>query len=98
LGYRYGHPATALTGILNYIQNKYPSSYIIDSLKENVPKDQRHAVMSLKGLNKFMQEYRSSRGSNPSNNLDRNAKYIQKDFKPFAEYCKEKLGYGKNNN
>ncbi|GEM_PF-1960999 len=91
LGYRYGHPATATNGILNYIRNKYPSSYLIDSLKENVPKDQWHAVISLKGLNKFMQEYRLSRGNNPSKNLDKNAQYIQNDFKSFAEFCKVKL-------
>ncbi len=47
--------------------------------------------MSLKGLNRFMQEYRISQGSNPSKNLDKNAQYIQNDFKPFAEYCKVKL-------
>ena len=82
MGYRYGHPGTALTGIFLYIQRKYPESSIVTMIRKNG---------HLKVLNYFIQEYRKSRGSNPSKDIDRNAMYIQKNFTPFAEYCKLKL-------
>lgn len=42
-------------------------------------------------INKFMIDYRLSCGSNPSLCMHKNAEYIQRNFKPFAEYCKNKL-------
>lgn len=91
MGYKYGHPATAVNGVLNYIQTKYPNCELLKSLTEGIPRDQQHARINLKGINDFMREYRIEKGSNPSKVLDKNAYYIQQNFKPFAEYCKEKL-------
>lgn len=91
MGYRYGHKATALNGILNYIQTKYPKSDLLKTLVEGIPENQRHARANFKGINEFLKEYRLSRGSNPSNIIEKNSFYIQQNFKPFAEYCKQKL-------
>jgi len=91
MSFKYGHPATAINGVLNYIQTKYPSCKLLETLKEGIPKDQWHARINLSGLNNFMREYRQQKGSNPSKVIDKNAFYIQQDFKPFAEYCKQKL-------
>lgn len=91
MGYRYDHPATALNGVLNYIQLKYPECDLLKTLEDGIPKAQRHARINLKAINQFMCDYRVSRQSNPSKVIDKNAYYIQQNFKPFAEYCKEKL-------
>lgn len=82
MAYRYGHPATALNGIWLYVQRKYPDSLVSQKVLKSG---------HLKSLNDFMQEYRKSRGSNPSKNMVRNAMYIRNNFTPFAEYCKQKL-------
>ena len=91
MGYKYGHKATALNGILKYIQSRYPESKLLKTLVEGIPEDQRHARANFKGINEFLKGYRLSRGSNPSNTVEKNAQYIQNNFKPFAEYCKLKL-------
>lgn len=82
MGFRYGHPATALNGVCLYIQNKYPNSYVSQSIRIN---------RNFRAVNDFMKEYRISRGSKPSKDMDKNAIYIQNNFTPFAEYCKLKL-------
>lgn len=85
MAYKYGHPATALNGVALYIQRKYPQSSVTQMIRKSG---------HFKALNDFMREYRKSRSSNPSKDMDRNAMYIQNNFTPFAEYCKQKLQNG----
>ena len=91
MGYKYRHRSTAVNGVLNYIQTKYPECELLKTLADDIPKNQRHKVINLSGVNKFMKGYRISRGSNPSESIYKNALYIQQNFKPFAEYCKQKV-------
>lgn len=82
MAYKYGHPATAINGVALYIQRKYPESTVVQDIRKSG---------HFKALNDFMKEYRKSRDSTPSKDMDRNAMYIQNNFTPFAEYCKQKL-------
>lgn len=91
MGYRYGHKTTAFNGVWWYIQKNYPDSWVNKSTKDGIPLDAQHCRFSTEGFNKFMSAYRLSRGSNPSKDYFKNASYIQKDFKPFMEYCKQEL-------
>lgn len=82
MAYRYGHLATAISGIMKYVQLNYPDSYVTVDIQKN---------KRLFELGNLLSEYRQSRGSNPSKDIDKNAKYIQNDFQSFVEYCKQKL-------
>lgn len=91
MGYRYKHSATALNGVIHYIRFKYPDCDLLKTLHEGIHITQQHSRINLTGINEFMKKYRLSVGSNPSKVIDKNAYYIQQNFKPFAEYCKQNL-------
>ena len=82
MGYKYRHPATAINGIILYLQDKYKGCDVVEKMLKSG---------HLSSVNEFMKKYRLSRGNKPSNYCDKNANYIQQDFKSFVEYCKINL-------
>lgn len=91
MGYRYGHRATAFSGVFNHVINKYPKAKDILGFYDKIPIDQRHCRCNLKGIYDLMKEYISSKGDKPNKDFRKNAQYIQKDFQSFIKYCQLKL-------
>lgn len=91
MGYKYGDRRTALNGVFKHVFNVYPKAKEMLGFYDGIPKDQQHCRWNSKGLNKFLQDYRISKGSNPSKDIQKNSEYIQQDFQTFADYCKQKL-------
>ncbi|TDQ79532.1 hypothetical protein CLV99_0974 [Sphingobacterium yanglingense] len=79
---RYRHRSTAINGVILFLQRNYRHADIVQEMLKSG---------RLIGVNEFMRSYRLSRGNNPSNNCDKNAIYIQNDFKSFIQYCKKEL-------
>lgn len=82
MAYKYGHRATAMNGVLIYLQKNYKKSDVVQGF---------YKTNSFISINELMKKYRQSRGSIPSKDYRKNANYIQGDFQSFMNYCRKEL-------
>lgn len=83
----YKHKITALAGIVNFLEKHYPLSQAVKGIKtEKICKS--YVTVNYKSVNDLMKDFRKQKNGQFSKNIDRNAEYIQKNWREFITYLK----------
>lgn len=78
---------TAIHGITHYLGTRFPNTEIGKVINDTETKD----FDCHKKLNEFLKEYRTSVGSLPSDNLEKNVIYVFNGFPAFVKFCRTKF-------
>ena len=88
MGNLYGHKITALAGVVNFLEKRFPESEAYKGIKtEKVCK--KYITVNYASVNELMKDFRKEKNGQFSKNIDKNAEYIQKNWGEFVEYLKK---------
>lgn len=86
----YKHKITALAGVVNYLEKNFPESEAVKGIKvETIHK--RYTTVNYKSVNGLMIDFRKEYNGQFSKNIDKNAEYVQKNWKEFKKYLSNNL-------
>lgn len=90
MGNLFKHKITALAGIVNYLEIRYPESEAYKGI-ETQKISTRYVTVNYTTVNDLMKDFRKQHNTKllPSKNIDRNAEYVQKHWKDFILYLKK---------
>ena len=83
------HKITALNGVLNFLENRFPNSEAYKGIKTE-KYCRKYITTDYGSVNKLMIEFRKENSEKlPSKNIDKNAEFIQRNWSEFVEYVKK---------
>ena len=84
------HKITALAGIVNYLEKRFPDSEAYKGITEERIGN-KYVTVNYTTVNELMIEFRKQHSEKlPSKNIDRNAEFIQKNWSNFVKFLKKK--------